>query len=50
MIADWLLIIIAIAVLWVMWRMFNLVGDLLEYAARWWGEDAQATKGKGSSS
>ena len=44
MIADWLLIVIAIATLWVMWRMFNLVGDLIEYAARWWGEDLSANK------
>ena len=47
MIADWLLIVTAFAVLWVMWKMFNLVGDLIEYAARR-GEDAKATKGKGS--
>jgi len=44
MIADWLIIVIALTALWVMLRMFNLVGDLIEYAARWWGEDLSANK------
>lgn len=50
MIADWLIIVLAIAALWILWQLLNLVSDMLEiwHAARR-GEDSQATKGKGSS-
>ena len=50
MLADWVIILLAVAVLWVLWRVFNLTADLFAY---WYAaherEAMQKTKGKGSS-
>ena len=43
MLADWVIILLAVAVLWVLWRVFNLTADLFAYAARR-GEDLSANK------
>jgi hypothetical protein len=42
-IADWLIILIAIAALWILWQMLNLVSDMLWIAARR-GEDMPANQ------
>ena len=43
--ADWVIILLAVAVLWVLWRVFNLTADLFAY---WYaahrGEDLSANK------
>jgi len=51
---DWLLIATTIAALWGLWLLLHFVFDAIEnYHAAWRDErrreDAQATKGKGSS-
>lgn len=48
---SWLVIGLAVVTIWALWGVLNIIFNCIEYwqAARR-GEDAQATKGKGSSS
>ncbi len=44
---DWLLILTAVVVLWVLWLFMGYVADLIAYAVRR-HEASSPTKGKGS--
>jgi hypothetical protein len=49
--ADWLIIVLAIAALWLLWQMLNLVSDMLEiWHAGLRAEDMSANKERDKSS